>query len=506
VSASEDFAGVQWRGAAAAWLAEQRRACRGRFRPTPIQAKAMRPILDGKSLALMAPTGTGKTLAYLLPLWARLVQGVSSLQGPRLLIVTPSQDLQAQVGGVAMALAGENCEDSVLVLRRNLDGLDEELSAAAVVVATPSQLMELAELPGMEALWRRMMVGLAALVLDEADSLVSRVNPANSTIVRLLNRMATAWRQRGDRPQDRKEQLLQLVVASASVDAVTLGLLEEATGARFSLVRAGTEGVVSVEGRSQAGEAVRATKGLDAPLPGASPLEDGVLPSGLRHTILVMEDLIQRNGAVSKGAVPAIVQVIWSLSPSRCLVVLAEGRREAERGGSLGKYLYSLRRELAAIGFQLCTASAAVEAAMPAAAGAAASAGAPPRQVLIGRSEAIRGLDFQGLDAVVLVGALESAKEYLHATGRTARWDPVAGAPTQGTVVSIVGRLTARKLRGWGKSMGFRLQNFLLKPKPEALRRELPPARVPGRQRAAPPTPRRAPQASEELAFDALDL
>jgi len=63
--------------------------------PTPIQTKAIPPVLDGRDLIGCAQTGTGKTAAFLLPVMHRLMAGQKG--GTRVLVLEPTRELAAQV-------------------------------------------------------------------------------------------------------------------------------------------------------------------------------------------------------------------------------------------------------------------------------------------------------------------------------------------------------------------------------------------------------------------------
>ena len=68
------------------------------FEPTPIQEKALKPILSGRDVMGIAQTGTGKTLAYLLPVlktWKYNKTG-----NPTVLILVPTRELVVQVAGI----------------------------------------------------------------------------------------------------------------------------------------------------------------------------------------------------------------------------------------------------------------------------------------------------------------------------------------------------------------------------------------------------------------------
>ena len=67
-------------------------------RPTPIQADAIPPALEGRDLLACAQTGSGKTVAFLLPILNSLMHKPRSRPGTtRALIVTPTRELAAQI-------------------------------------------------------------------------------------------------------------------------------------------------------------------------------------------------------------------------------------------------------------------------------------------------------------------------------------------------------------------------------------------------------------------------
>ena len=64
--------------------------------PTPIQEQAIPPALEGKDVLATAQTGTGKTLAFLIPIIERL-QVKSAVTGVRALVLLPTRELAMQV-------------------------------------------------------------------------------------------------------------------------------------------------------------------------------------------------------------------------------------------------------------------------------------------------------------------------------------------------------------------------------------------------------------------------
>ena len=61
---------------------------------TPMQEEALQTARKAKNVILLSPTGTGKTLAYLLPLIERLKQAIAGVQA---LIILPSRELALQI-------------------------------------------------------------------------------------------------------------------------------------------------------------------------------------------------------------------------------------------------------------------------------------------------------------------------------------------------------------------------------------------------------------------------
>ena len=144
-------------------------ATKGYRKPTPIQAKAIPAVLDGRDVMAAAQTGTGKTAGFTLPILQRLSGGrrAQSFQA-RSLILTPTRELAAQVGesvtdyGIYMSLnsavvfGGVNISPQIAKLRGGVD----------VLVATPGRLMDLYQQKAVR------FDHLDVLVLDEADRML----------------------------------------------------------------------------------------------------------------------------------------------------------------------------------------------------------------------------------------------------------------------------------------------------------------------------------------------
>ena len=63
----------------------------GYTEPTPVQAKAIPEAIAGHDLMCSAPTGTGKTAAFVLPALQRLAHPAKPGRGPRVLVLTPTR-------------------------------------------------------------------------------------------------------------------------------------------------------------------------------------------------------------------------------------------------------------------------------------------------------------------------------------------------------------------------------------------------------------------------------
>jgi ATP-dependent RNA helicase RhlE len=134
--------------------------------PTPVQAAAIPPALEGKDVLATAQTGTGKTLAFLIPVLERLLQ--LNKPGIAALVLVPTRELAMQVLDQYNVLRGKQLAAAALVV----GGLAEaqQLRAirngASVIVATPGRLEDYLD---------RNLVqfrNLQVLILDEADRML----------------------------------------------------------------------------------------------------------------------------------------------------------------------------------------------------------------------------------------------------------------------------------------------------------------------------------------------
>lgn len=142
------------------------------MQPTVIQEKVIPLVLEGKSVFFESETGTGKTLAFLLPLLTRLIQGEKKNSAPRILILSPTIELASQIKETAAQLQGTGHEALKILLcvggsslKRQIEGLKEKPS---VIIGTP---VRVADLIGLKKL---KLHEIEAAVIDEADRQLAR--------------------------------------------------------------------------------------------------------------------------------------------------------------------------------------------------------------------------------------------------------------------------------------------------------------------------------------------
>jgi superfamily II DNA/RNA helicase len=138
--------------------------------PTPVQAAAIPPALEGRDILANAATGTGKTAAFVLPALTRLASNPKTCPAgaPRVLILAPTRELAAQVSQAvrkhghfmrvtsADIVGGMPYRDQLRYLSRPLD----------VVVATPGRLIDHLHRGRLD------LSRVEVLVLDEADRML----------------------------------------------------------------------------------------------------------------------------------------------------------------------------------------------------------------------------------------------------------------------------------------------------------------------------------------------
>src|ERR1043166_7642980 len=114
----------------------------GFARPTPIQTDAIPPAIEGRDILACAMTGSGKTVAFLLPILHQLLEHPK--RGTRALIMTPTRELAAQILEELNAIAVHTPLTAAAIYGGVGMGPQEHAfrSGVNVLVATPGRLLD----------------------------------------------------------------------------------------------------------------------------------------------------------------------------------------------------------------------------------------------------------------------------------------------------------------------------------------------------------------------------
>jgi len=136
--------------------------------PTPIQAGAIPPALEGRDVLGIAQTGTGKTASFTLPMITLLARGRARARMPRSLVLCPTRELAAQVAEnfdtyakhvkltKALLIGGVSFKEQDALIDKGVD----------VLIATPGRLLDHFERG------KLLLTGVQIMVVDEADRML----------------------------------------------------------------------------------------------------------------------------------------------------------------------------------------------------------------------------------------------------------------------------------------------------------------------------------------------
>jgi superfamily II DNA/RNA helicase len=136
--------------------------------PTPIQAGAIPPALEGRDVLGIAQTGTGKTAGFVLPMITLLARGRARARMPRSLVLCPTRELAAQVAEnfdtyskyvkltKALLIGGVSFKEQDMLIDKGVD----------VLIATPGRLLDHFERG------KLLLTGVQVMVVDEADRML----------------------------------------------------------------------------------------------------------------------------------------------------------------------------------------------------------------------------------------------------------------------------------------------------------------------------------------------
>jgi ATP-dependent RNA helicase DeaD len=168
--------------------------------PSPIQKAAIEPILRGAHVVVQSGTGTGKTLAYLLPVLQRLRDSDDG----RTVIMTPSAELSVQVVGIARRYRDPKVSLAVVVSGGNPK--QERLQKSTrLVIGSVGRILDLYS--------QRKLKGVTTIVLDEPDPI-------------LVGETARYLQEILSRPEPK----VQLIVVGATIGAKTEAVIGSVMG------------------------------------------------------------------------------------------------------------------------------------------------------------------------------------------------------------------------------------------------------------------------------------
>jgi len=152
------------------------------IKPTDIQSKVIPEIKQNKDVVFQSPTATGKTLAYLLPLFEKIKEGP---QGMNTIILAPTHELVIQIHRQIERLAqnsGLSVKSTPLIgganIHRQIDKLKKH---PQILVGSPGRILELIEKKKIKS------PKIEVIILDEVDQLLDMNN--SPIVLKILKRL-----------------------------------------------------------------------------------------------------------------------------------------------------------------------------------------------------------------------------------------------------------------------------------------------------------------------------
>jgi superfamily II DNA/RNA helicase len=385
-------------------------------KPTEIQRLGVPRLLEGEDLLFQAPTGTGKTFAYLLPLFQRLFINVDEVSDEvlsetsganpgkvRLLIIAPTLELCSQIKGEADFLlgawpAGKAPRAALIIgsadIKRQIETLKKE--NPAVVVGNPVRLLQLARMRSLR------LDGVKALVLDEGDRLAANeMFEETEALLRFV-------------PAEKR----QIAACSATISAKSRKRLLSL----FYPSGTNTAGVVNAAGVDTGATTGTNTAGANT----AAFIKAEEKITGIEHWAFFAEN---------RKKIASLRSFLAAAKPKKALVFTA-------RGGDAGNILSQLQyHHFAAGGIWGDMDKRARKAAMDGFRQGNLS-------ILVASDLACRGLDIAGISHVIALDVPDDPELYLHRSGRTGR------TGKRGIMASIGNEEDLRNLQKIEKKLG----------------------------------------------------
>lgn len=410
---------------------------RGVREPTAIQRATIGDLKEGTSGLLAAETGSGKSLAFLLP---SLIRNDSCV-----VVLAPTRELALQLATeasfIVRAIHGEDAVELLAVGSATTAGA---LKAAKCIVATPKEAMlAFAGRPGL----LRKLATATTLILDEVDALL----PLRKKDYR-TDRSKERAKKKIKKPQTENDAALFLRLALRTISNPDLQIIgASATASRATRDELKRNLKTDPYGRFSIlkdGDVLQLMRPDEAEHHAPRSI---VVPSVVTHKYAHME-----KGCTIKRAMKEAAKVIDDLRPQSALVFLAE-----TTGFTVGPACTHLQdalgRPVAALHQLLFDKEdqgdenrvSQLERGRRTLADNVAHKDAP---VLVTFEASARGLHFDAVDLVLVVGLPSTPGNYLHLAGRTGR--RLGDDVVSGTVVTLCPPKALPVLKSWSKQLG----------------------------------------------------
>ena len=404
--------------------------------PSEIQSRAIPAVMRGESVVLAAGTGTGKTLAYLLPVVHKLkeeeqLSQITARDGrPRAIVLAPTRELALQVLGVCKRLCHTAKFRAVGVVGGTKQSLQRETvdTEVDVLVATPGRLALLLEQN------RVSFADVRYLVIDECDTMVSDRDFGREVeeVLTPLKRVIAKRSGKTTSGEDDGGRRLQVVLVGATIP----GAARHKIGSMFPGVSfVATPSVHKPPGRlhhrfiriggeptakhdalmrlmsvllPEEAEAALAGRPAEEPAVGGDAAEGADGDGGEEVASVRVSRNPRANGEVTDKGRRVIVFCNSIPSARSTAHFLSEsGLNVASLHGGIPPTLRKLEYDAFLTG---------------------------QAHILVATDAAARGLDIVGLDSVVMFDFPLKPVDYLHRAGRAGR------AGQSGTVASLIGK------------------------------------------------------------------
>jgi ATP-dependent RNA helicase RhlE len=203
----------------------------GYTQPTPIQARSMPVILEGKDIIACAQTGTGKTAAFALPTLHRLITEMKEEKQrsyhPKVLVLVPTRELAIQVQETFSIFGEPFGINSIAIIGGVSIGLqisNIRRRSPKIVVATPGRLLDILDQGAIN------LSSINTLILDEADRMLDMgFIPDTKRIIKCI-------------PQERQSLMFSATI-STEVNSLSKQIMKNPVSVSIAAKRVSAEGI-----------------------------------------------------------------------------------------------------------------------------------------------------------------------------------------------------------------------------------------------------------------------